>query len=119
MGVSIHIEFITIGGPFFPTPLRLFWCPAHQYEDFPVDQFIEQLAEAKGTTVQDIVLNRIADNVAKGYIADEASRLWIKLTRLKEVVYARQLWPAKVNRAYNRIVTQFPPVNTIEHIPAP
>ena len=81
------------------TPLQLAWCPAHLLEHIPVAELTDQMAQNAGSTVQDIKLNRKADQVAKNVIEQEAKHLKCEL-RVKELdVFARQLWLSKLNKA--------------------
>ena len=95
-------------------PLKLVWCPAHLLEEFAIDQITEQQARDAGSTLQDIRLNRTADEFAKHHIHGAAAKLKAELQTKENDVFARHLWLAKINRACKKPdnVPAAPPVVT-------
>ena len=80
-------------------PLQLVWCPAHLLEECAIDQITEQQARDAGSTLQDIRLNRKADEFAKRHIHEAATKIKAELQIKENDVFARHLWLAKINRA--------------------
>ena len=81
-----------------PSPLQLLWCPAHLLEHVPSQALTDELANKAGSTRQDIILNRLADNCAKQHIAQLASETRSGLHLMEHDVFARQLWLSQLNR---------------------
>ena len=88
--------------PVFDPPLQMVWCPAHLLEHLPLEMISAEAALAAGSNVQDIRLNRKADEFAKRCIHAEATKLKAELLTQEVDVYARLLWLAKLNRACKR-----------------
>ena len=58
-------ELVQLRRQVHPTPFQVQWIPAHQLEEVADNLLTETQAATCGTTVQHILLNRIADRVAK------------------------------------------------------
>ena len=104
---------------FFPTPLLLVWCPARLLEHIPSFEVTEADAIEAGSTRQDIVLNRLADHVAKQHINDLAKAIKTDLTVKENDVFARQLWLAKLNRVCKQPEQPVPSQSLAAVEPAP
>ena len=80
------------------SPLQLLWCPAHLLEHLPSTMITEEDAVRVGSSRQDIILNRLADNLAKKQIQQIANSIRADLALKEADVFARQLWLSKCNR---------------------
>ena len=83
---------------FHDSPLQLIWCPAHLLEHIPSSMVTEEQAVRVGSSRQDIILNRLADTVAKNHIQKAARDIKADIVMKEADVFARQLWLSKCNR---------------------
>lgn len=79
---------------FHEAPLRVLWCPAHLLEHVYISDLTDELAVKAGSTMQDMILNRLADQRAKEHIRELAKSKSIKvdLDLNKLYILGRQLW---------------------------
>lgn len=102
------LTIITHRMGFFHTPLVVEWCPAHLFENIPIDLITPQQARAKGTTIRNIRHNRTADFAAKQFVKHNA-RVRPDIVKARvQAICEWQLWIAKVNA----IVSDFADVGT-------
>ena len=103
---------------FHDSPLQLLWCPAHLLEHIPSSQITEEEAQRAGSTLRDIVLNRLADYHAKQHISETARAIKAELASKEADVFARQLWLSKCNRWCKKPVATTPTVARNTDAPA-
>ena len=75
-----------------PCPLQAVWVPAHQLESIPEHLIDEDMARAHGSTVLDIVVNRVADQAAKRAAAAHAPIYDCAYQKVESAVVQRQEW---------------------------
>lgn len=71
-------------------PLIISWCPAHVMEDIPLASITTQMAMAHKTTIQDIRLNRIADQVAKATLQASLGTFHKSWLQVQNVIFEQQ-----------------------------
>ena len=81
-----------------PHPVRLVWIPAHVADDLDDELITDQLAQAHNTTKRDILLNRIADKIAKETALLHAPVLPEDFKSVQKQVFRRQIFLARWNR---------------------
>ena len=105
---------------FHDSPLQLIWCPAHLLEHIPSSMVTEEEAVRVGSSRQDIVLNRLADTVAKNRIQKAARDIKADIVMKEADVFARQLWLSKCNRFCKKpAVNTSCPGETVDQAPVP
>ena len=82
---------------FFAEPLLASWCPSHQADNMPPERITYQLVHDLGTTVQDILLNKHADEVATRAASTEHP-YFCPLVDDLEAIAKWQHWLARVQK---------------------
>ena len=81
-----------------PQPGQLVWIPAHVVDDVDDALITDQFANDHNTTRLDIILNRIADKIAKETALKHAPVLPDDFKKVQKHVFHRQIFLARWNR---------------------
>ena len=95
-------------------PVRLFWIPSHVGDDVPDFLISPAFAAEHGTTVQHILCNRKADLAAKKIAAASLPVEVQMYTQMKQAIFARQHFLARLNELST---PEVPATAVVEEIP--
>ena len=91
------LNVIQLRTAFSITPLIVEWCPAHLFENIPVDLISPQHAFEKGSSIRNIRHNRTADHAAKNFVKQNA-RVHPEIVKSRiQAVCDWQFWITKVS----------------------
>ena len=79
-------------------PFHICWIPAHCHDDLPIDLISEDMAALKGTTIEHISMNRIADREARQLAYDSAVVYPRTQQLVEKAVAEHQQWLIEVHR---------------------
>ena len=78
-------------------PFRIIWIPAHCFEGIPVDLLSEELAALRGTTLEHILHNRLADAAAKECASNTACVYADVQKEATKAIKVHQLWLTRLH----------------------
>ena len=96
-------------------PVRLFWIPSHIGDDIPEFLISSAFAADHGTTVQNIICNRKADQAAKRIAAASLPIEVQMFSQMQQAVFARQYFLARLNELST---PEVPGTVVVDEIPA-
>lgn len=77
-------------------PVRVFWIPSHVGDHLPDSMITPAFAAVHGTTVQNILMNRLADAAAKQVARDALPLQEAMFSQLQHCIFQRQLFLAQL-----------------------